>query len=195
MTTAEKLANLNALRAINGKTPLKAWKQSGEKLEQALVAESDEALAKDRAKAEASKGELFPNSEWPEGEGFEPIQKTPAFDEETPKAEEFTEEEIMEKAEENERQEAAKEDTYVDPEFAAAVAERVAKKAANRKKGAEKAKEAKGETIRSFAEHLLKTEPKLKHAEVAEKVRAKFKGSSTSAASVAWYASKLRKKK
>lgn len=39
MTTAEKLARLNQLRQDNGKAPLKAWKSSGEKLDQAIQAE------------------------------------------------------------------------------------------------------------------------------------------------------------
>lgn len=38
-TTAEKLARLNQLRQDNGKAPLKAWKSSGEKLDQAIQAE------------------------------------------------------------------------------------------------------------------------------------------------------------
>ena len=40
MTTTEKLARLNELRQANGKTPLKAWKSSGEKLDAAILAET-----------------------------------------------------------------------------------------------------------------------------------------------------------
>jgi hypothetical protein len=158
MTTAEKLARLNELRAYNGKAPLKAWKQSVAKLDQAI-----------------------------EDETLENINNHPT--------EEFSEEEILEKAEENERQ---TESAAVDEELLD-VLTKGAKVAADPspkdKKVAKKAKSApKGETIRSYAEHLLRTEPKLKHKEVADKVREKFKDASTSAASVAWYASKLKKK-
>jgi hypothetical protein len=40
MTTTEKLARLNELRQANGKSPLKAWKSSGEKLDAAILAET-----------------------------------------------------------------------------------------------------------------------------------------------------------
>lgn len=43
MTTAEKLARLNELRQANGKTPLKSWKSSGEKLDLAIQAEGGDA--------------------------------------------------------------------------------------------------------------------------------------------------------
>lgn len=54
MTTTEKLARLNELRQANGKTPLKAWKSSGEKLDAAILAETPEQQAAEpEAKPEA----------------------------------------------------------------------------------------------------------------------------------------------
>lgn len=180
MTTAEKLQVLNVLRAHNGKEPLKAWKQSVAKLDEAINAEHDVRQANE--------------------------------------ASQFSEEEIMEKAEENQRQSEAADLDDIVPTFEemhpgetmpdeegpvpltdeqVADAKASDEKVSKAKKAAKKEKKAaapKGETIRSYAEHILKTEPNLKHKEVADKVRAKFKDASTSAASVAWYASKLKKK-
>lgn len=154
MTTAEKLARLNELRARNGKEPLKAWKKSGAELDKAIEAEDFPINIDD---FEAPQEEL---------DAQQPRSVGTAISAD----EEFSEEEIMEKAEENERQEAAKKEEKPKP------------------------KAKKGQTIRAYAEHLLETEPTLKHREVAEKVKKKFPEAQTSAASVAWYASKMKKK-
>ena len=73
MTTAEKLARLNQLRQDNGKAPLKAWKSSGEKLDQAIQAELE---AWQGEKPEAHDEPEQQTGDQPETQTDEPSEQT-----------------------------------------------------------------------------------------------------------------------
>ena len=90
MTTAEKLARLNELRQANGKTPLKSWKSSGEKLDLAIQAETPEQQADDfqMSDEELAKQQGRQSSDGPEQSDEQPSSDEPKPSEETSATEE-----------------------------------------------------------------------------------------------------------
>ena len=94
MTTAEKLAHLNQLREQNGKSPLKAWKSSGEKLDQAIQAEEPQFTLADLvwgvARAQRSAQEGRPSDD--EGQTDEPSEQSEEGHEEDEQSDEQADE-------------------------------------------------------------------------------------------------------
>lgn len=194
MTTQEKLARLNELRVLNGKDPLKAWKQSGAKLDEAIATEEAAfnfagTAAGDNTPKPMPLNEALTVENTNVTEGFEATDEELAQQTVRPTPAEVVNQLEAEAVANGKRPLSVTERAAIEGFVGMVKPETV------KPKGKEKPSAGKFKTVRECAEHYLRENPEAKHADIAALVKGHFKDAKTTAASVAWYASKMKKKK